>query len=100
MKYLMLVIKICQFLILQKSKKIVEKKLKKKISLQIVKSNDNRSYHINSDKIKDKIKFKPKYSIDYAVNELCDEFKKNKIKNVFKNNVYYNVKTLMKINAK
>jgi nucleoside-diphosphate-sugar epimerase len=86
--------------IAKKVKKIVEKKLKKKISLQIVKSNDNRSYHINSDKIKDKIKFKPKYSIDYAVNELCDEFKKNKIKNVFKNNVYYNVKTLMKINAK
>ncbi len=86
--------------IAKKVKKIVEKKLKKKISLQIVKSNDNRSYHINSDKIKNKIKFKPKYSIDYAVNELCDEFKKNKIKNVFKKNVYYNVKTLMKINAK
>ena len=86
--------------IAKKVKKIVEKKLKKEISLQIVKSNDNRSYHINSDKIKNKIKFKPKYSIDYAVNELCDEFKKNKIKNVFKKNVYYNVKTLMKINAK
>jgi len=86
--------------IAKKVKKIVENKLNKKIDLEIVKSNDNRSYHINSDKIKNKIKFKPKYSIDYAVNELCDAFKKNNLKNVFKKDKYYNVKTLMRINAK
>jgi len=86
--------------IAKKVKKIVEKKLNKKIPLEIVKSNDNRSYHINSDKIKNKIKFRPKYSIDYAVNELCNEFKKNKLKNVFNKNIYYNVKTVMKLNAK
>ena len=86
--------------IAKKVKKIIEKKLNKKIPLEIVKSNDNRSYHINSDKIKNKIKFRPKYSIDYAVNELCNEFKKNKLKNVFNKNIYYNVKTVMKLNAK
>lgn len=86
--------------IAKKVKKIVSKKLNKKITLQIVKSNDNRSYHINSDKIKNKIKFRPKYSIDYAVNELCNEFKKNKLKNVFNKKIYYNVKTVMKLNAK
>jgi nucleoside-diphosphate-sugar epimerase len=86
--------------IAKKVKKIVSKKLNKKITLEIVKSNDNRSYHINSDKIKNKIKFRPKYSIDYAVNELCNEFKKNKLKNVFNKNIFYNVKTVMKLNAK
>ena len=86
--------------IAKKVKKIVEKKLNKKIPLEIVKSNDNRSYHINSDKIKNKIRFSPKYSIDFAVNELCNEFKKNKLKNVFNKNIYYNVKTVMKLNAK
>ena len=84
----------------KKVKKIVTKKLNKKITLEIVKSNDNRSYHINSDKIKNKIKFRPKYSIDYAVNELCNEFKKNKLKNVFNKKIFYNVKTVMKLNAK
>ena len=86
--------------IAKKVKKIVEKKLNKKIPLEVLKSNDNRSYHINSNKIKNKIKFRPKYSIDYAVNELCNEFKKNKLKNVFNKNIYYNVKTVMKLNAK
>lgn len=86
--------------IAKKVKKIVEKKFNKKINLEIVKSNDKRSYHINSDKIKNKLKFKPKYSIDYAINELCNAFKKNNFKNNFKKDKYYNVKTLMRINAK
>jgi nucleoside-diphosphate-sugar epimerase len=86
--------------IAKKVKKIVEKKLNKKIPLEVLKSNDNRSYHINSNKIKNKIKFRPKYSIDYAVNELFNEIKKNKLKNVFNKNIYYNVKTVMKLNAK
>lgn len=81
-------------------KNIVEKKLKKNITLEIVKSNDLRSYHINSDKIKKILNFTPKYSIDYAIKELCNEFKKNNLKNVFNKNIFYNVKTLKKINAK
>lgn len=86
--------------IAKKVKKIVEKKLKKKISLKIVKSDDNRSYHINSDKIKKKLGFRPKYNIDYAVNELCNNFMKLKISKTFENDIYYNVRTLKKTNAK
>ena len=82
-------------------KKTIEKVYKrKKIQLKNIKSNDIRSYHINSDKIKKLLNFKPKYSIEHAVLELVKAFKKNKIKNSFNNDIYFNVKRMMKIKAK
>ena len=39
-------------------------------------SDDNRSYHINSDKIKHCLDFEPKHTIDEAVHDLCNAFKK------------------------
>ncbi len=82
-------------------KKTVEKSMKiKNINLSTIKSNDIRSYHINSDRIKRKINFIPKYTISHAVKELILAFKKKKLKNSFSNNIYFNVKRMMKINAK
>ena len=72
----------------------------KEIQLKNIKSNDIRSYHINSDKIKRKLNFYPKYTISHAVKELINEFKKNKIKNSLSDNIYFNVKRMRKINAK
>ena len=40
------------------------------------KSNDNRSYHINSDKIFNRLGFKAKRNIEEAVRDLCVSFKK------------------------
>jgi len=82
-------------------KKTVEKSTKiRRINLSTIKSDDIRSYHINSDKIKKKINFTPKYTISHAVEELILAFKKNKINNSFNNNIYFNVKRMMKIDAK
>ena len=48
--------------IAQDVKKVVEEKTdyKKLISLKVTHSDDKRSYHINSDKIKNKLGFVPK----------------------------------------
>ena len=46
-----------------------------KIKLEITQSDDNRSYHINSDKIH-KSKFKPKREIKKAIIDLIEMFKK------------------------
>jgi nucleoside-diphosphate-sugar epimerase len=81
-------------------KRIVQDEFKKEIELEVQESNDNRSYHINSDKISDILKFKPKRNIEYAVKELCEKFKKGVIPNPFSDENYYNVKTLKRINAK
>jgi nucleoside-diphosphate-sugar epimerase len=80
-------------------KKIVEKEFKKEISIEVQESNDNRSYHINSDKIFNVLGFKPNKNLEFAVKELCQKFKENKIANPFSDDRFYNVKTLKKINA-
>lgn len=84
--------------IAKKVKKIVSKKLNKKITLEIVKSNDNRSYHINSDKIFNVLGFKPKKNIDIAIKDLIAAFKEKKFFNTFENDDYFNIKKMQKIN--
>ena len=83
-------------------KKIVEKEYpnKEDIKIETTSSDDNRSYHINSDKIKNTLGYTPKLSIEDAVKELCYYFKIGKIKNSFENINYFNVKKLQDINAK
>ena len=83
-------------------KGVVEKEFPKKNKIEIIKtsSDDNRSYHINSDKIERILGFKPKRSIELAVKDLCDAFKENKILNSFDNDLYFNVNRLKNISAK
>jgi nucleoside-diphosphate-sugar epimerase len=82
-------------------KKIVLKNYPEREEIEIIttSSDDNRSYHINSDKIKKIINFIPKLTIEDAVDELCIYFKNGFIKDSFENINYYNVKKLKTINA-
>ena len=57
-------------------------------------SDDKRSYHINSEKIKKELNFQPKLTIENAVEDLCKAFKENLIDNSFDNDQYHNVKRL------
>lgn len=63
-------------------------------------SNDPRSYHINSEKIKSVLGFKPKYSVEDAVRDLCNAFQEGKLPNSFDDDCYYNVRTMKSIGAK
>ena len=56
-------------------KKTVEKKMGQKIKIIRTKSNDLRSYHINSDKIYKLLGFKPKRNIEQAVIEVYNALK-------------------------
>lgn len=67
---------------------------RKQINLEISESNDQRSYHINSDKIKQKLGFVAKLSIEDAVKDLCKAYERGLIKNPFEDIKYYNVKTI------
>ena len=88
--------------IAEKLKKVVEKEFSNinDIKIEKEKSDDIRSYHINSDKIKNVLNFTPKYSIEDAILELCGAFKKNLLKNSFDDDFYFNVKRLQNIQAK
>ena len=75
-------------------KKVVENEFSNigEISILRTDSDDNRSYHINSDKIKKVLGFVPKFSIEDAIISLCNAFKDGKIKNSMEDEIYYNIK--------
>ena len=87
--------------IAQLVKKIVQENYQEKSDIEIITttSDDNRSYHINSDKIKEVLNYVPKLTIEDAVRELCYFFKNGSIKDSFNNINYFNVKKLKQINA-
>ena len=81
-------------------KNIISKKISKKIKIIKTKSNDKRSYHINSDKIFKELGFKPKRKVDDAIIEIYDAFKQGKIPKSFDNLNYFNVKKMLKLKIK
>ena len=88
--------------IAKKVKSTVEKyfNLGEEITIKIVESNDKRSYHINSDKIKKMLNFLPKRTIEVAIKDICEKFKKGICKDSFENINYFNVKKIKKLNIK
>ena len=83
-------------------KKVVEKEFPEKEEINIIKeiSDDNRSYHINSDKIKNFLNYSPKRSIENAVQDLCKAFKKDLLKDSFDKDIYFNINRMKNIKAK
>lgn len=77
-------------------KEVIEKEYPDKgdLPIKVTESNDNRSYHINSDKIKRVIGFEAKRSIQDAVRDLCSAFKAGRLQDSFTNDSYYNVRLL------
>ncbi len=62
------------------------------------KSDDNRSYHVSSDKIKEVLNFETKHSIQDGVRDLQNAFLRGLIKNSFKDEKYFNIKRMQSIN--
>ncbi len=77
-------------------KRVVEEEFPAKapIAMEVTESNDNRSYHINSDKIKHCLGFEPSLSVEDAVRDLCHAFRDGKVKNSMTDDLYYNVKRI------
>jgi len=70
------------------------------ITIETSPTDDIRSYHINSDKIKEKLDFTPEHSIEDAVRELCQAFRDGKIPNSMDDDNYYNVRLMKELGAK
>lgn len=60
-------------------------------------SNDDRSYHISSEKIKRELGFVPQHSICDAVRELKTAFVRGYLPNSFSDKRYFNIKTMLEI---
>ncbi len=77
--------------------KLAQKLCGKNIQMEVVPTNDNRSYHINSDKIKKVLGFTPKFTVEEAVQSLIDAFNKGLIKDAMNNPLYHNIKRMREL---
>ena len=62
--------------------------------MKIVKTitDDNRSYHISSKKIKNLLGFKTQFTIEDAVRDLKEAFEKKVFEDTLNNDLYFNIK--------
>jgi nucleoside-diphosphate-sugar epimerase len=83
-------------------KKVVEELYPERgeIAIERTLSNDNRSYHINSDKVTRILGFKPQFTIEDAIRDLVQAFRQGKIDNSMTDDWYYNIRTMKQIKAK
>ncbi len=70
------------------------------IEIVVEPTNDNRSYHISSEKIKQELGFSPRHTIAEAVRDLKGAFEAGKIPDAMTAMQYYNIKTMQAINLK
>jgi nucleoside-diphosphate-sugar epimerase len=82
-------------------KKVVQEEFPEKGDIPIVTTptNDIRSYHVNSDKIRRVLGFEPRHSMEDAVRDLCRAFKAGKLPRSMDDTFYYNVRRLKELKA-
>lgn len=80
--------------------KIVSKELGSKLDIVTLTTDDNRSYHVSSEKIKKELGFEARRSVEMAIKDLCTAFVAGKIPNSMDDMRYYNIKTMQAIRLK
>ena len=73
---------------------------KEGVEITTTPTDDHRSYHISSDKIKRDLGFVPKHTIEDAVRDLVNAFHQGIIHNSMESSDYYNVKKMSAISLK
>ncbi len=70
------------------------------ILIETTPTDDNRSYHISSGKIKEELGFEPTHTIEDAIQDLKLAFDSGKILNSMTEKRYYNIKTMQDIDLR
>ena len=78
------------------AKRVVEEEFPEKapIEIDVTKSDDPRSYRINSEKITRELGFKTRFTIEDAIRDLSKAFRQGLLPNSFEDDNYFNVKKL------
>jgi len=81
------------------ARSVVEEEMPQRapIRIETTPSNDLRSYHVSSRKIKERLGYVPKRTIEDAVRDLCAAFKAGKLPNSLADDRYFNVKTVQRL---
>ncbi len=81
----------------QELAEIVKKVIGDDVMLKTTPTDDNRSYHISSEKIRVDLGFTPKFDIEDAVRGLRDAFDRGLIPNSLDDEKYFNIKKMQSI---
>jgi nucleoside-diphosphate-sugar epimerase len=69
------------------------------IAIETTSTNDPRSYHINSDKIRRVLGYAPKRTVEDAVRDLCRAFKDGRLPRSLDDDRYFNVRRMKAVKA-
>src|SRR3989344_3222004 len=67
------------------------------VTIVIAKTDDNRSYHISSEKIREELGFQAYHTIEEAVQDLVTSFQQKKISSATDDDRYYNIRMIKKL---
>ncbi len=67
------------------------------VAIEVTPSDDNRSYHVSSDKMRRELGFEPRFTIADAVSDLRDAFAAGKIPDPMNDPIYYNIKLMKQV---
>jgi nucleoside-diphosphate-sugar epimerase len=68
------------------------------IDIEVTPTDDNRSYHVSSEKMKRELGFEARYSVQDAVKHLKFAFESGKVADPLNNPLYYNIRRMQEIN--
>jgi nucleoside-diphosphate-sugar epimerase len=68
--------------------------------VDVVPTDDNRSYHVSSEKMRRELGFEPSFSIEDAVRDLIQAFKAGLLPNSMEDSRYFNIKRMQEISLK
>jgi nucleoside-diphosphate-sugar epimerase len=82
-------------------KRVVAEEIPERSNVGIVTtpSDDSRSYHVNSEKIRRVLGYRPRRSIEDAIRGLTRAFRNHLLDDSFENDWYYNVRTMKRMGA-
>lgn len=78
--------------------KFVVQSIGSDVAIKRTTTNDNRSYHVSSNKIKEVLSFKPEKSVNDAIVDLKFAFENKLLKDPLNNPLYFNIKRMKEIN--
>jgi nucleoside-diphosphate-sugar epimerase len=79
---------------------IVRRQVGNDIDIDVVPTDDMRSYHVSSDKMRRALGFAPKHTIEDAVRGLVSAFRDGKLPNSLDDSRYFNIKRMQELHLK
>jgi nucleoside-diphosphate-sugar epimerase len=73
---------------------MVKNKVGPDVEIVVTPSDDHRSYHISSQKIRDELGFAPSHSLEDAIADLVQAFSEGQVPNSLTDDRYYNLRVM------